>query len=1318
MEVLGKEIPFLVDTGATISCIRQNDLKCPLSNTTVKTVGISGKVISDKLSQPLPIDLEDLQLFHSFIVSPTVPVSLIGRDLLSKLNATIYCSPDGLEINIPSSKVHQLFANSSYGEYKAKTILKDEDFIDNLFLTTTIKKLAACQATLATKMLNMKPTQPPFSTETITEEQLKEVPHCFYASPHGMLLLWKTTSDKISSFVIAVRTDFNDVELLLNSFYQHLDMTPDNTDQGKDFIVWSYGKDPTCFFIKDLHNHVKPAIHTDQEMKITLKPPSVLSTVPSELWAKHANHVGLLKMPPYKARINYNKYPVYVRQYPLSKEKEEGIQPVIKSLEEQGVIAKRQSPNNTPINPILKPGTNKYRFTQDLRKVNEAVYPIAPIVPDTNSILAALPADSKWYTVVDLSSAYFSIPLEYETQSLFGFTFKNEQYVWCRLPMGFIDSAAVYSAAVNMHLSQLVLPGPSTLLTYCDDLLVASPTEADCIQDSLALLTHLAKGGHRASLTKLQFCQQAVNYLGYVLKDGCRYLSPERVKAIMDITRPRTKTEMLSFLGLVNYCRAWLAEYAAFDSQLRQATIKDAPETVQWTDEMKQAFRHIKYLLCTAPALGLPDYKLPFHLYVTEDGTAASAVLAQMHGERPRPVAYYSKILPLIVQGMVPCLRAVAAAAIMVEKSQIIVLGHPMTLHTSHTVNIILLNITTQHMTSQRRSNYEHILTGTPNLTISTTTHKNPALHLKILLHGEEKDYENFTHDCMELINSSSSVRMDLQQTPLDNNDLILYCDGSSMRPDDKTILSGYAVVDNQNNCLEAFKLPVSSAQAAEVIALTRSCILAEDKRTTIYTDSKYAFSAAHDFSKIWENRGFITTSGKPIQYADLIKDLLTAIMLPSQIAIVKCAGHSKLDSEVAKGNSLADKYAKDAALHGSLPPWMNDALVMVMSTDPPFTVENMLNFQKQAKPSEITLWEKKGCRKDDKGLWKFKDGRIALPRLAYDPVISYTHGVTHVNYKAVTKYISKLFFTIGLEQQVRDFIRRCLICARCNPQVNPVKHDHLPKPDGPFQQLQIDFTHMPKVRGFSYLLVCVDRFSKWTEAFPTRKENAQTVVKCLMEHIIPRFGIPVGIDSDNGTPFTSRVTRLLAKALGIEWSFHIPYHPQSSGQVERTNRTIKDKLLKIHQSKQMNWLDALPLALLSMRAMPNQTTGLSPHEVLMGRPFPLGVLIKEQVPMDLTQLQEMQQNYVQHLFSFVSKYSKQVIDFLPSPSEESMHTFQPGDYVLVRSLKTTPGEPRYGPPTQVLLVTRTAVKVKGQPQWIHASRIKMAPSRIDENTP
>lgn len=75
-------------------------------------------------------------------------------------------------------------------------------------------------------------------------------------------------------------------------------------------------------------------------------------------------------------------------------------------------------------------------------------------------------------------------------------------------------------------------------------------------------------------------------------------------------------------------------------------------------------------------------------------------------------------------------------------------------------------------------------------LAVSTATHTNPGLHLRTLLHGVDHDIDGRPHDCMELINSTSRVRADLQQTPLESSDLILYCVGSSMCPDDKTISS------------------------------------------------------------------------------------------------------------------------------------------------------------------------------------------------------------------------------------------------------------------------------------------------------------------------------------------------------------------------------------------------------------------------------------------------------------------------------------------------------------------------------------------------
>ena len=80
-----------------------------------------------------------------------------------------------------------------------------------------------------------------------------------------------------------------------------------------------------------------------------------------------------------------------------------------------------------------------------------------------------------------------------------------------------------------------------------------------------------------------------------------------------------------------------------------------------------------------------------------------------------------------------------------------------------------------------------------------------------------------------------------------------------------------------------------------------------------------------------------------------------------------------------------------------------------------------------------------------------------------------------------------------------------------------------------------MDFTQLPASQGYKYLLVMIDTFTGWVEGFPTRTEKAEEVVKKkLLYEIIPRFGLPRSLQSDNGTSFTSKVTQGVSKALGI----------------------------------------------------------------------------------------------------------------------------------------------------------------------------------------
>ena len=107
-----------------------------------------------------------------------------------------------------------------------------------------------------------------------------------------------------------------------------------------------------------------------------------------------------------------------------------------------------------------------------------------------------------------------------------------------------------------------------------------------------------------------------------------------------------------------------------------------------------------------------------------------------------------------------------------------------------------------------------------------------------------------------------------------------------------------------------------------------------------------------------------------------------------------------------------------------------------------------------------------------------------------------------------------------------------------------------------------------------------------------------------LLEEIIPRFGLPASIGSNNGPAFVSKIVKGLVSALGTKWKLHCEYSPQSSGQVERMNRTLKETLTKLTIETGRDWVTHLPFVLFRVCNNPYKL-GLTPFEIVYGSPFP-----------------------------------------------------------------------------------------------------------------
>ncbi|GJX83601.1 reverse transcriptase domain-containing protein [Tanacetum coccineum] len=140
-----------------------------------------------------------------------------------------------------------------------------------------------------------------------------------------------------------------------------------------------------------------------------------------------------------------------------------------------------------------------------------------------------------------------------------------------------------------------------------------------------------------------------------------------------------------------------------------------------------------------------------------------------------------------------------------------------------------------------------------------------------------------------------------------------------------------------------------------------------------------------------------------------------------------------------------------------------------------------------------------------------------------------------------------------------------------------------------------------PSLRGNKYILVAVDYLSKWVEAKALPTNDARVVVKFL-KSLFARFGTPRAIISDRGTHFCNDKFAKVMSKYGVTHRLATTYHPQTSGQVEVSNRGLKCILERIVGEKRASWSDKLDDALWAFRTAFKTPTGCTPYKLVYGK--------------------------------------------------------------------------------------------------------------------
>lgn len=334
--------------------------------------------------------------------------------------------------------------------------------------------------------------------------------------------------------------------------------------------------------------------------------------------------------------------PIRQRYYRMSPEKQRIVTQEVDEMLSLDVVEPCESEWSSPVLIVYK-SNGQPRFCLDSRKLNSVTKKDAYSLPYISEILDNL-RDAKFLSSIDLSKAFWQIPLEEQDRN------KTAFYVPGRGTLRFKTTAfgLTNAPATQQRLVDMMF-GPEfdlKVFAYLDDIVTVSSTFEDHVSLLNSILEKLKQANLTINIDKCQFFRSQLKYLGYVVDMNGLRTDPEKVEAILNYPTPTCRKDLKRFLGTATWYRRFVPNFSTIAGPLNKLTSsnKKAPPFV-WTDEADVAFRKLKECLVSAPVLVCPDYSLPFEVHTDASNYGVGGMLTQTIDGVERPVAYMSKSL-------------------------------------------------------------------------------------------------------------------------------------------------------------------------------------------------------------------------------------------------------------------------------------------------------------------------------------------------------------------------------------------------------------------------------------------------------------------------------------------------------------------------------------------------------------------------------------------------------------------------------------------------------------------------------------------------
>ena len=403
--------------------------------------------------------------------------------------------------------------------------------------------------------------------------------------------------------------------------------------------------------------------------------------------------LGHWKNEEYNLELKPGAVPYHARAYPIPKIHEQTLRKEVDRLCHIGVLRKVNRSEWAAPTFIIPKKDGSVRFISDFRELNKRLKRKPFPIPKIQDLLLKLEG-FQYATSLDLNMGYYHIELSPFSRELCTIVLPWGKYEYQRLPMGLANSPDIFQEKINSLMGDLEF-----VRSYIDDCLVlTSGSWEDHLKKLDEVLTRLQKAGLKVNATKSFFGRSELEYLGYwITRDGIQPL-PKKVAALQNIAAPRTRKELRSFIGMVNYYRDMWVHRSDALAPLAALTSKNVKW--EWKPEHQLAFEQTKKIISREVMLTYPDFNQPFIIHTDASHLQLGAVISQ----NGKPIAFYSRKLNPAQTRYTTTERELLAIVETLKEFRNILLGQQVTVYTDH------LNLTHKNFNVERVMRWRLIL--------------------------------------------------------------------------------------------------------------------------------------------------------------------------------------------------------------------------------------------------------------------------------------------------------------------------------------------------------------------------------------------------------------------------------------------------------------------------------------------------------------------------------------------------------------------------------------------------------------------------------